>query len=59
VVLVPHTALLLVHTRLWPILPVRFAAGWLLGWLRTKSGSILPGALVHAAANVAAGLLVG
>jgi membrane protease YdiL (CAAX protease family) len=59
VFLVPHAALLLIDTRLWPILPVQFAAGWLLGWLRTKSGSILPGALVHAAANVAAGLLVG
>ena len=27
-------ALLLVDLRLWPILPVQFAAGWMLGWLR-------------------------
>ncbi|MHA6696143.1 CPBP family intramembrane glutamic endopeptidase [Homoserinimonas sp. A520] len=55
--LVPHTLLLFIDANLWPLLPVQFAAGWLLGWLRTKSGSFLPGALVHAAANIGAGLI--
>ena len=56
--LVPHLFLLLVDARLWPILPVQFAAGWLLGWLRHSSGTFVPGAAVHAAANIAAGLIV-
>lgn len=55
--LLPHLALLFIDLRLWPILPVQFITGWLLGWLRTKSGSFLPGALVHAAANIGAGLV--
>ena len=50
--------MLLVDARLWPILPVQFAAGWLLGWLRHSSGTFVPGAAVHAAANIAAGLIV-
>lgn len=55
--LLPHAALLLVDASLWPLLPVQFVAGWLLGWLRTRSGSFIPGALVHAIANVGAGLV--
>lgn len=55
--LVPHLALLLIDARLWPVLPVQFAAGWLLGWLRHKAGSFVPGAAAHTIANVAAGLL--
>ena len=55
--LVPHLALLLIDVRTWPILPVQFAAGWMLGWLRHKTGSFVPGAVVHAAANIVAGLL--
>ena len=55
--LVPHLGLLLVDTRLWPLIPVQFVAGWLLGWLRHKADSFVPGAAVHTIANVAAGLL--
>lgn len=55
--LVPHLALLLVDVRMAPILPVQFAAGWALGWLRHRTGSFVPGAVVHALANLAAGLL--
>ena len=55
--LVPHLALLLIDTRLWPVLPVQFAAGWLLGWLRHKTGTFVPGAVMHAAVNIAAGLI--
>ena len=57
VFILPHLALLLVDARLWPILPVQFAAGWLLGWLRTKSGSFVPGSVVHVVANLAASVL--
>ncbi|MDN5726951.1 MAG: CPBP family intramembrane metalloprotease [Propionibacteriales bacterium] len=57
--LVPHLVLLLVDIRLWPVIPVQFAAGWMLGWLRHKTGSFVPGAAVHTAANIAAGLIAG
>jgi membrane protease YdiL (CAAX protease family) len=57
VFLVPHLLLLVVDASLWPILPVQFLAGFLLGWLRYKSGSVVPGALTHALANIGAGLL--
>ena len=49
--LLPHLLLLLISAQLWPILPVQFAAGWLLGWLRQRSGSILPGWAVHSLVN--------
>lgn len=55
--LIPHLPLLLVDIRLWTILPVQFATGWLLGWLRHKTGSFVPGAVIHVAANLASGLL--
>jgi membrane protease YdiL (CAAX protease family) len=58
VFLAPHLLLLLVSTAFWPLLPVQFAAGWLLGLLRYKSGSIGPPALAHVAANVLAPLLL-
>ena len=57
VFLVPHLLLLLVDPAMWPILPVQFLAGLLLGWLRHRSASVLPGAVTHAAANLGAGLL--
>lgn len=55
--LVPHLLLLMIDARLWPILPVQFAAGWLLGWLRYRTGTFVPGALVHVVVNIAAGLI--
>lgn len=55
--LVPHLALLLIDVRMWPVIPVQFAAGWLLGWLRHKTGTFVPGAAVHVVANIAAGLI--
>ncbi|MFB9955009.1 hypothetical protein [Cellulomonas denverensis] len=33
------------------------AAGWLLGLLRLRVGSVLPGTLVHAVSNLVAGLI--
>ncbi|MDN5726279.1 MAG: CPBP family intramembrane metalloprotease [Propionibacteriales bacterium] len=55
--LVPHLALLLIDVRMWPVIPVQFAAGWLLGWLRHKTGTFVPGAVVHVLANIVAGLI--
>lgn len=55
--LVPHLLLLLIDARLWPILPVQFATGWLLGWLRHKTGTFVPGSVVHVVANIAARLI--
>ncbi|MFT4294480.1 MAG: CPBP family intramembrane metalloprotease [Micropruina sp.] len=53
----PHLALLAVDVRLWPILPVQFVTGWLLGWLRQRTATMLPGAVLHAVANLTAGLI--
>ena len=50
--LAPHLLLLLVAPELWTILPLVFAGGFLMGWLRIKSGSILAPWLLHATANV-------
>ncbi|WP_426937272.1 CPBP family intramembrane glutamic endopeptidase [Brevibacterium sp. LE-L] len=55
--LLPHLALLLVDVRMWPIIPIQFAAGWLLGWLRHRTGTFVPGAAVHVLQNIAAGLI--
>lgn len=54
--LLPHGALLLVDAGFWPLLPVQFVAGWLLGLLRYKAGSFLPGAVLHAGTNLIAGI---
>ena len=51
VFLLPHLLLLLVSQSLWPIIIVQFIAGWLLGWLRYRSNSILPGWLAHSLTN--------
>ena len=56
VFLLPHLLLLLVDLALWPLLPVRRVAGWLLGWLH-RSGSVGPPALAHAGANLLAAAL--
>lgn len=55
--LIPHLVLLAIDLRLWPIIPVQFATGWLLGWLRHKADSCLPGAVVHAVTNIVARLV--
>jgi membrane protease YdiL (CAAX protease family) len=51
VFLVPHLLLLLVSLTLWPVIIVQLVAGWLLGWLRYRSNSILPGWLAHSLTN--------
>jgi membrane protease YdiL (CAAX protease family) len=49
--LLPHLLLLWVSLGLWPIILVQMLAGWLLGWLRYHSDSILPGWLAHSLIN--------
>ncbi len=55
----PHTLLLLVSFSLWPILPLQLIAGWALGWLRDRSGSIGPCWLAHAITNLLTAVIVG
>ncbi len=56
--LVPHLLVLLVDTRLWPLLVAPLALGWRLGWLRHRAGNILPGWLAHTLANALSFLLL-
>ena len=49
--LLPHLLLLLVSRSLWPVIIVQLIAGWLLGLLRYRSNSILPGWLAHSLTN--------
>lgn len=46
-----HLPLLMVSTALWPILIVQGISGFVFGWLRYVSGSILPAWLVHSLIN--------
>ena len=55
--LVPHLLILLAGLNLWPLLILQLLAGWLLGWLRYKSGSILPGMVMHSLVNTLSDLL--
>ena len=50
--LLPHLLLLTIGLDFWPILVPQFIAGWLFGWLRHRSGSILPGWFAHTLSNV-------
>lgn len=54
----PHLLLLSVAFRFWPLLPLQFAIGWVLGWLRYTSGSILPGVIIHVLTNVLIGFMI-
>lgn len=54
--LLPHLLLLLVSRAFWPVLVLVFAGGWVTGWLRHRSGSILPGWLVHSVTNATGAL---
>lgn len=49
--LLPHLLLLLVSLSFWAVVAAQFLAGWALGWLRSRSGSILPGWLAHSLMN--------
>ena len=49
--LIPHLLVLLAGLYLWPLLIFPVILGWLNGWLRYKSDSILPGTLLHVLGN--------
>ena len=51
VFLLPHLTVLLIGTYFWPLLTAPALMGWLNGWLRYKSQSILPGMFGHALGN--------
>jgi membrane protease YdiL (CAAX protease family) len=51
VFLLPHLLLLLVSLSFWVVVVVQFLAGWAIGWLRYRSGSIFPGWLAHSLMN--------
>ncbi len=55
----PHCLLLLVARSLWPLLPLQLIAGWVLGWLRSRSDSIGPSWLLHSLTNLLPALLFG
>jgi membrane protease YdiL (CAAX protease family) len=55
--LLPHLTLLIVNLRFWPAVLSTFAGGWLFGWLRHRSGSILPGWLSHTSLNTTSDVL--
>jgi len=54
----PHLLILAFAPELWPILPLVFVGALLFGWVRIKSGSIIPSWLMHASGNVAIALSV-
>jgi uncharacterized protein len=55
----PHLLLLTVELSLWPIaFAVPFVGGLMLGWLRLRSGSIVPGWIVHGLGNVFSAIAV-
>lgn len=54
----PHLLLILLASpRYWLVLPFDLLAGWVLGWLRFRSGSIWPGWLSHTLVNTVSDLL--
>jgi uncharacterized protein len=54
----PHLLLILLASpRYWIVLPFDLLAGWALGWLRFRSGSIWPGWLSHTLVNTVSDLL--
>lgn len=56
VFLLPHLMLLTISINFWPILVPQLTAGWLQGWLRFRSESILPGWLCHSLSNTLSAL---
>ena len=55
--LLPHLLILFASVHLWPLLIFPVVLGWLNGWLRYKSDSILPGMIVHALGNTVSDVL--
>jgi membrane protease YdiL (CAAX protease family) len=51
-----HLTVLIVNLRFWPAVLATLVGGWLFGWLRHRSGSILPGWLGHTLLNTTSDL---
>src|SRR5699024_6975028 len=49
--IIPHTLLLLISFSFLPFILLQLVSGWLLGWLRYKSQSILPSTISHSITN--------
>ncbi|WP_366949926.1 CPBP family intramembrane glutamic endopeptidase [uncultured Chloroflexus sp.] len=48
----PHLLLLTIEPRLWPIaFSLPFVSGLMMGWIRLKSESIVPGWIMHGLVN--------
>jgi membrane protease YdiL (CAAX protease family) len=54
----PHLLLLLVAPELWPLIVLVAILGMTAGWLRQRSGSVLPGVIVHGLPNMVGALAV-
>jgi membrane protease YdiL (CAAX protease family) len=55
----PHLLILTIDLRLWPIaFALPFVSGLMLGWLRLKSGSIVPGWIMHGLGNIFSAIAV-
>ena len=57
VFLVPHLLLLYVSISFSVVVVAQFFAGWIFGWLRSRSGSIFPSWLAHSLVNTLGALL--
>lgn len=56
VFVLPHLLILVLVPALWPMIVVWAAAGWAMGWLYFRTGSIVPGWIAHTLVNVLAAL---
>jgi len=54
----PHLLILFFAPELWGLLPLVFVGALLFGWLRIKSGSVIPSWIMHAAGNMTIALSV-
>lgn len=54
----PHLLILQFAPELWGLLPLVFLGALVFGWIRIKSGSIIPSWLIHASGNMAMALSV-
>jgi membrane protease YdiL (CAAX protease family) len=54
----PHLLILFFAPEFWVLLPLVFVAALGFGWIRIKSGSVVPSWIIHAAGNVTSALNV-
>lgn len=54
----PHLLILTIAPDMWVLLPIVFATGLVMGWIRMTSGSIIGPWLIHASTNLAMALSI-